>query len=65
MYELNISPARQNNKPAEMYDLSLDRRKNIRREVINFLPSDQTTIEKRHKERRVDNRPLQEFPFLP
>lgn len=64
MHVLNISPARQKNRPTEMYDLSSDRRDFRRREAVNFLPPDQLTVEQRHRERRTDSRPLKEFPFL-
>jgi len=65
MYELNISSKGKKNRPTEMYDLSLDRRDFKRRDTVNYLPSDQPTVEQRHRERRMDSRPLKDFPFLP
>jgi|GEM_PF-7099592 len=65
MYELNISPTGKKNKSTQMYDLSSDRRDYRRRETVNFLQPDEPIVEQRHRERRTDNRPLKEFPFLP
>lgn len=49
-----------------MYDLTLDRRVNNRRDTLGpTLEGMQFFDRRRSDERRQDSRPLNEFPFLP
>jgi hypothetical protein len=49
-----------------VYDLTLDRRVSNRRDSMGPSLEGMQFFDRRHKdERRQDNRPLNEFPFLP
>jgi len=51
---------------AGMYDLTLDRRVSDGRRDMQHQPLDgMQYFDRRNNDRRMDNRPLIEFPFLP
>lgn len=63
MHELELDKDGRKASPSvAMYDLCKDRRVASRRIVDNEANS---FIERRKHERRVDDRPLNEFPYLP
>ena len=49
----------------QMYDLCLDRRNMSRRGVATLSIQNKFEFERRRNDRRTDNRPLNEFPYLP
>ena len=65
MFDLKLdSKGKKLNQGDEMYDLSLDRREISRRGHVKLSLSGKLNIDRRHTERRTDNRPLTEFPYL-
>jgi len=71
MFDLILdSGGEKQNITAQAYDLCLDRRVLCRRKVFENSANGQHKPElkkfnRRHHDRRIDKRPLEEFPYLP
>jgi len=66
MYDRNLdNKGNKLNQASEMYDLSLDRRAVSRRNLVKLPTRSDQVFERRYSDRRRDNRPLNEFPYLP
>jgi len=64
MFERKLdSKGKKLSQPTAMYDLCLDRRMTCRRQSSDLLQV-KSIQERRNTDRRMDNRPLSEFPFL-